>query len=239
MTDPLRFRELLHANDPRLVKAFRILKHAFPSSELVRLADFLGGLTARAAGYWADLLWHVVVVEQGRLLTGVVTGAYLTAINVGFVGYLAVDRALRAQGVGHRLRNRLLDVFQRDAWRRRHAAVSAVVGEIEPDNPWLATLVKEHGAIALDLPYYQPPVRPGAEAVPLVLYYQSLGAPRSSLPSLEVGALLYQIWRHAYQVVRPWQDPLFVEMLGAIAEREEIGGRPLDDLRGAVVQPAG
>lgn len=233
MTDPLRFRELLHPSDPMLVQAYRILKHSFPSSELVRLADFLGSLTARAAGYWADLLWHVIVVEQGKLLSGVVTGAYLTAINVGFVGYLAVDRALRAQGVGHRLRNRLLDVFQRDAWRRRHAAVEAVVGEIEPDNPWLATLVREHHAIALDLPYKQPPVRAGADPVPLVLYYQPIGAPRSSLPTVEVGALLYNIWRHAYQVVRPWQDPLFTEMIEAIAGREEIGSRPLTELEDA------
>jgi GNAT superfamily N-acetyltransferase len=216
-----------------LVQAYRILKRSFPSSELVRLADFLGSLTARAAGYWADLLWHVIVVEQGRLLTGVVTGAYLTAINVGFVGYLAVDRALRAQGVGHRLRNRLLDVFQRDAWRRHHAAVHAIVGEIEPDNPWLVTLVRDHNAIALDLPYVQPPVRPGGDAVPLVLYYQPLGAPRSTIPTVEVGALLYHIWRHAYQVVRPWQDPLFTEMLAAIADRDEIGGRTLTTLEDA------
>ena len=239
MTDPLRFRELLHPGDPTLVKAYRILKHSFPSSELVRLADFLGTLTVRAAGFWADLLWHVIVVEQGRFLTGVVTGAYLTAMNVGFIGYLAVDRALRTQGLGHRLRNRLLDVFQRDAWRRRHAAVSAVVGEIEADNPWLGTLVREHHAIALDLPYFQPPVRPGAEAVPLVLYYQPLGERRTSLPTLEVGALLYHIWRHAYQVVRPWQDPLFVEMLEAIAGRDEIGGRSLPELEGASPEPAG
>lgn len=232
MTDTLRFRELLHPRDPMLVQAYRILKRTFPSSELVRLADFLGSLTARAAGYWAELLWHVIVVEQGRLLAGVVTGAYLSAINVGFVGYLAVDRALRAKGVGHRLRNRLLDVFQRDALRRHHAAVDAVVGEIEPDNPWLATLVREHGAIALDLPYHQPSIRAGTEPVPLVLYYQPLGAPRTTVPALEVGTLLYQIWRHAYQVLRPWQDPLFVEMIEAIAGREEIGGRdPSTDIQ--------
>lgn len=232
MTTLLKFRELIHPRDPALLKAFRILKHTFPSSELVRLAEFLGSLTARAAGFWADLLWHVIVVEQGKFLTGVVTGAYFTAINVGFVGYLAVDRALRAQGVGHQLRNRLLDVFQRDAWRRRHASVSAVVGEIEADNPWLATLVREHRAIALDLPYFQPPIRPGADAVPLVLYYQPLGHRRDTLPSLEVGALLYQIWRHAYQVIRPWQDPLFIQMLEAIADREEVGGRSLGELEG-------
>lgn len=230
MTDRLTLRELHHPDDPALLRAYRVLKHSLPTSELVRLVDFLGGVATRAVGFWADLLWHVIVLERGRLLTGVVTGAYLTAINVGFVGYLAVDRTLRARGIGHTLRHRLLDVFQRDARRRHHAAVSAIVGEVEADNPWLAKLVREHRAIALDIPYYQPPVRPGGEAVPLVLYYQPVGEePRETLPAAEVGALLYQIWRHAYQVVRPWQDPLFAEMLEAVAGREEIGSRALEE----------
>lgn len=234
MTDRLQLRELHRPDDPALLKAFRVLKHSLPTTELVRLADFVSSVAARAAGFWADLLWHVIVQERGKFLTGVVTGAYLTAINVGFVGYLAVDRTLRGVGIGQTLRDRLLDVFQRDARRRHHEAVAAIVGEVEPDNPWLAKLVREKGALALDIPYYQPPIRPGAEAVPLVLYYQPLGERRESLPAAEVGALLYQIWRHAYQVVRPWQDPLFAEMLEAVAGREEIGGRPLDE----VVEPA-
>ena len=105
------------------------------------------------------------------------------------------------------------------------------MGEVEADNPWLAKLVKEHGAIALDIPYYQPSVRPGTDPVPLVLYYQPLKRIREALPSGEVVSLLYSIWRHAYKVARPWQDPLFREMLDAIAGREEIPGRPAEGLQ--------
>lgn len=230
MTDRPQLRELHHPDDPALLRAYRVLKHSLPASELVRLADFVAGVARRTAGFWADLLWHVIVQEQGKFLTGVVTGAYLTAINVGFVGYLAVDRTLRGIGIGQALRDRLLDVFQRDARRRHHEAVAAIVGEVEADNPWLAKLVREKGALALDIPYYQPSIRPGEAAVPLVLYYQPLGEKRESLPAAEVGALLYQIWRHAYQVVRPWQDPLFTAMLEAIADREEIGSRAVDEV---------
>ncbi len=220
MTERIELRELFLPGDPAVILAYKLLKQSFPASELIKLADWVARFAWRAAGRVTGLLWHVLVVEQGKLLRGVVTGAYLTAVNIGFIGYLAVDRTLRSQGVGHLLRSRLLDLFQRDARRRHIDGIDAIVGEVEAENPWLAKLVKEHGAIALDIPYYQPSVRPGTEPVPLVLYYQPLRRIRESLPAGEVVDLLYNIWRHAYKIARPWQDPLFREMLDAIA-----GGR--------------
>jgi hypothetical protein len=230
VTERIEFRELFLPGDPAIILAYKLLKQTFPASELIKLADWVARFTWRTAERVTGLLWHVLVVEQGKLLRGVVTGAYLTAVNIGFIGYLAIDRTLRSQGMGHLLRSRLLDLFQRDARRRHLDGVDAIVGEVEADNPWLAKLVKEHGAIALDIPYKQPSVRPGADPVSLVLYYQPLNRIRESLPAGEVVDLLYNIWRHAYKIARPWQDPLFREMLDAIAGRDEIPGRPADEL---------
>lgn len=223
MTDPLRLRELLTPGDPALANAYQILQQTFPASELVRAADFLRAMTARAAGAWSQLLWHIVVGERGSLLSGVVTGTYLAALNIGFVGYLAVDPTQRSRGLGHRLRRSLIELFDGDAWHFHGRPAEAVVGEVEPDNPWLERLIRDHGAIALDLPYHQPSVRPGEPEVPLVLYYQPLLGRRTSLPVSEVRQLLFGIWHHAYRVVTPFSSPVFREMMRALAGREVVG----------------
>jgi GNAT superfamily N-acetyltransferase len=236
MSDRISFRELLTPGDPAVSRAYQILQETFPTSELVRLAEFLRALTERAAGAWSDLLWHMIVGERGPKLEGVVTGTYLASLNVGFIGYLAVDRSRRANGLGARLRNTLLEVFDGDAWRLLGRPMDGVVGEVEPDNPWLATLIQRHGAIALDLPYCQPPLRHDQPEVPLVLYYQPLREPRSSLPVVEVRQLLFSIWRYAYRVKAPFEDPRFRDMMRALVGREEIGSSVVPPLAARVAE---
>lgn len=233
MPDPTRLRELLAPGDPALARAYQILQQTFPTSELVRAAEFLRVLSERAAGAWNDLLWHVVVGERGSLLEGVVTGTYLAALNVGFVGYLAVEPELRSQGLGAKLRRNLVQLFDGDAWHFHGRRVEAVVGEVELDNPWLARLVAEQGAIPLDIPYRQPAVRPGGSEVPLVLYYQPLTGRRTSLPVQEVRHLLFGIWHHAYRIVTPFTHPTFREMMHALAGREVVGPRSIPGPVGA------
>ncbi|HTK56956.1 MAG TPA: GNAT family N-acetyltransferase [Gemmatimonadales bacterium] len=230
MPDPLRLRELLTPGDPALARAYQILQETFPTSELIRAAEFLRAMTERAAGAWNDLLWHVVVGERGSLLNGVVTGTYLAALNVGFVSYLAVDPKQRSRGIGHRLRRSLIELFDGDAWHFHGRPAEAVVGEVEPHNPWLQRLIREQGAIALDVPYRQPSIRPGEPTVPLVLYYQPLQGRRTSLPVQEVRQILFGIWHHAYRIVTPFSDPEFREMMRALAGRDVVGGiqRPLE-----------
>jgi hypothetical protein len=227
MSDPLHLRELLNPSDPAVWRAYQILQESFPTSELIRAAEFVRVIAERAAGAWNAMLWHAVVGELGPRLGGVALGAYLTTLNVGFIGYLAVDAHHRTHGVGERLRNGLLELFDGDAWRLLGRRVDAVVGEVGPTNPWLATLVLRHGAIPLDLPYVQPPLREGKADVPLVLYYQPLRRPRSVLPVAEVRQLLYSIWRTAYRVANPFEEKRFRKMLESLEGRDEVGAAPL------------
>lgn len=227
MPSPLRLRELLAPGDPALWRAYSILQRTFPTSELVRAAEFLRAMTEKATGAWHDLIWHMIVGERGSFLEGVATGTYLASINVGFVGYLAVDQEHRSQGIGDRLRQSLVELFDGDAWHMHGRRLEAVVGEIEPDNPWLTRLVRDHGAIPLDVPYAQPPLRPGEPEVPLVLYYQPLTSRRRALPVEEVRQLLYGIWHRAYRVVNPFEHPTFRAMIRGLAGREVIGAAPV------------
>ncbi len=226
MTGPVKFREIQAPSDPALSRAYRILQHAFPASELIRAAEFVTALTRRATGAWNDLLWHIVVGERGERLEGVVTGTYFAALNVGFIGYLAVDQKQRSRGLGAMLRDTLLELFDGDAWYLHGRPISAVVGEVEPDNPWLDRLVRYRGAVPLDLSYQQPSIN-GKPQVPLVLYYQALTGFRPALPVDEVKKLLFAIWHHAYKVINPLDDPAFREMIDSLAGREVVGPRPL------------
>jgi GNAT superfamily N-acetyltransferase len=236
MPPRLRLRELLAPGDPAVQRAYRMLQETFPTSELIRAAEFVRAITERAAGAWSDLLWHAVVGERGPRMEGIATGTYLASLNVGFIGYLAVDQQRRAKGLGHQLRDTLLELFDGDAWRLLGRRVDAVVGEVEPDNPWLVTLVQRHQAIPLDIPYHQPPLRAKGPEVPLVLYYQPLAIPRQALPVAEVRQLLYSIWRYAYKVANPFGEETFRRMMQSLVGREEVGPMVLAGLAEGVAE---
>ena len=227
MVERLRLREIVHSADPAFRRAYAILRDTFPPSELVKAADFLRVLRERAAGVWTDFLWHMVVGERGRTLLGCATGSYLGSLNIGLVGYLAVRKGLRSGGLGPRLRERIREAFDVDARKLHGHGVDALVGEVEADNPWLGRLVRYYGAIPLDIPYYQPPVRPTEPEVPLVLYYQPLRRNRTKLHVTEVRRLLYAIWRRAYRIAAPLEHRRFRKMLAALDGRRWIGAMEL------------
>lgn len=226
----LHIREIRSATDAALRRAHRMLTRIFPRAEMLPLSAWKHVLEERETGVWTDLNWHLLVADyiaatRARLV-GAATGTYLGNVNVGLIGYVAVGSASRALGIGPRLRWALRLAFERDAQRLRARPLKALVGEVRPDNPWLRRLVR-HGAIALDVPYYQPSLRRREKEVPLVLYYQPLHMRRTSLPVAEVRRLIYTIWRRGYRVPRPLAHPTFRRMLRALAGRSRIGQRKL------------
>jgi len=222
----IRIREIHSRTDPSFRPAHRLLTRVFPHAEMLPLRAWVHVLEERAAGVWTDINWHLFVAERKGRAVGAATGTYLGNVNVGLIGYIALQTSIRSFGVGPRLRWALRLAFERDARRLRDRALSAIVGEVAPDNPWLRRLAG-HGAIPLDVPYVQPSLRPRAHPVPFVLYYQSIGAPRSSLPADEVRRLLYAIWRRAYRIDRPLRHPEFRKMLRSLAGRARIGSQRL------------
>lgn len=231
MPERLRLRELLQATDPAFRRSYALLRRTFPPSELVKTSEFLRTFRERAAGVWTDFLWHMVVGERGKTLLGCATGSYIGSLNVGLIGYLAVGTRLRSKGLGLRLRDRLRQAFEAGARRLHGHGLDGIIGEVEPDNPWLGHLVRYYGAIPLDLVYFQPPVRPAEPEVPLVLYYQPLRRARRRLPVAEVRKILYAIWRRSYRVTSPLEDPRFRRMLAALEGRRWIGAMALPPAR--------
>jgi GNAT superfamily N-acetyltransferase len=224
----VRIREIRTASDPAVVRAHRLLRRIFPRAELSPRREWTRTLREGEHGLWTDMAWHLLVAERGGTVLGVASGTYLGNVNVGVVGYVAVTSAARSLGLGPRLRRRLRERFERDARRVREGALGAIVGEVHADNRWLKTLVRRHGAIALDFPFEQPAIAGTLKPVPLVLYYEPLDRPRRSLEAAELRRLLFSLYRRAYRISRPLQRPPFRRMLKSLAGRRRIGQRRLD-----------
>jgi GNAT superfamily N-acetyltransferase len=227
----LRIREVRSESDPAFRSAYRLFTRVFPSAELLPRRDWVDVMRERSRDLWTDLNWHLLVAERGGRVVGAASGSYLGNLNVGVIGYIALRPGLRSKGIGPLLRRRLRAAFERDAQRIRHGTVSALVGEVRLDNPWLRHLVRREGAIALDFPYYQPRLRETGKPVPLVLYYQPLRTRRRSLSTRAVRRLLYTLWRRPYRVAKPLSRPGFRRMLRALTGRQRIGQHPLPSSR--------
>ncbi|MGH7699955.1 MAG: GNAT family N-acetyltransferase, partial [Gemmatimonadales bacterium] len=215
----VRIREVRSEADPGFGGGYRLLRRVFPRAEILPRREWVDVMRERNARVWTDLNWHLLVAEHARTIVGAASGAYLGNVNVGVIGYVAVERRWRSHGVGPALRRHLRVAFEGDARRIRGRPLEALVGEVKATNPWLRHLVLREGAIALDFPYYQPPLAGRGTEVPLVLYYQPLTRPRRAVPAAEVRRLLYTLWRRPYRVAKPLARPAFRRMLRALDGR--------------------
>jgi hypothetical protein len=191
----------------------------------VLFPEWLDTLEERVGGLWTDTAWHLFVAERGGEVIGLCSGTYVGNVNIGVVGYLVSTAASRGSGIGTRLRNRLRRAFQQDAKRLIGKPLAGIIGEVSETNPWLARLSRDPHVLVLDVDYYQPRLHATDDPSPFVLYYESMGRVRRSMPAAELRRLLYAIWRRVYRVRRPLERPAFNAMLRSLDGRRRIGAR--------------
>ncbi|MEO5567557.1 MAG: GNAT family N-acetyltransferase [Gemmatimonadaceae bacterium] len=222
-------REILTASEPAFRKAHAMLRKQFPRAEMLPFRDWVNSMREREIGLWTDTRWHLLVAEREGTVIGAASGSYLGNIAVGIVGYVAVLPGTRLNGLGPRMRRALHRCFKRDAREVSSGPLEAIVGEVRADNPWLRTLVRREGALALDFEYMQPSLDDHREPVPLVLYYQPLNG-RQTLDAAYVRRLLYTMWRRMYRIATPMSRPEFRRMIRSLQGRRRIGHRDLDTI---------
>jgi GNAT superfamily N-acetyltransferase len=157
----------LGPDHPLLEKVYdRLLARAFPADELVALDHLRDGL--------AGGLTPAVLAVDGDRPLGVAVGEWSPATRVLLLSYVAVDPAARSGGIGRALMATALGDWQ----RRLEPAVTLAEVEhpaahtADPDRGDPAARVRFYarlGARALDLPYFQPSLRPGRARVPGML----------------------------------------------------------------------
>lgn len=155
-----------------------VLRPSFPDDELLTPADFAHGVATGA------IRLHTILVDG--VPAAVATGDGHD--DVMLLGYLAVGAAGRGRGLG----GRLLDTVVA-AWRA-DPAPALILAEVErpdrhPGSPEHGDptarlrFYARHGARVLDLPYFQPPLRPGGAAVDGMLLLALGGANATLAPA--------------------------------------------------------
>ncbi len=196
----------------------------FPEKERIDRRYFVRILEEKRLGLLYPFNIHFLVARRGAQVVGLATGSYLAVVNMGFVGYLAVEPGLKGARIGSRLRERLLAEFRCDARAARHDDLRGVLGEVEADNPWLAHLERTRGVLALDFAYRQPSLG-ATPAVPLVLYLEPIAEPIPRVSTKELRALLYAVYRRMYRIRFPLKDGVFRRMLKELRGRRWVGRR--------------
>lgn len=234
-TDPTGREELaepriVEVDDERVVLAARalaLIRRTFPARERQPIEQISMEIGEKRLGLLTTYDFHMfAAVNEDDEVMAVASGVYLGGVNVGFVTYLAVDEAHRERKLGRSIRRALVDAFDHDARALDWAELSAVVGEVRYESPWLRRLVRERSVIPLHLDYLHPGENPAEPTARWILYRQTLADTREALPVLEVRRLLYAIWRRAYRVRWPLEREGFHAMLRELEGRETVGPHP-------------
>ena len=223
----LRLREITDPEDPALASAYALLRRTFPKNERVSIDEWRATLVERAGKVWTDFSWHLVVAQRGNRVMGLATGTYIGSVNVGIIGYLAIDPTMRSGGIGTRIRARLRDRFRSDARKLSGRELSALLGEVSADNPWLRRLARHPRILVLDVPSFQPGLRPSDEPSPFALYYEAIGRNPRWVAASELRKILFAIWRHAYRVSRPLDRAVFRQIIASLDGRRRVGPHPV------------
>lgn len=218
----LRLVELVDERDAATHDALDMILRAFPEEDRQPLEELRSEIAEKRMGLLTAFDSHLfAALDADGAVLAAVTGIYLEGVNAGFINYLVVDAEHRGRGLARGLRGRLLDQFCQDARHVDQVEPAWVLGEVRPDNPWLAGLIRSKQAITFDLTYYHP--GPTGHDERFVLYRQPMGDAREALPVDLVRRMLYAIWRRVYRIRYPLERPGFLAMLETLQGRDEVG----------------
>lgn len=186
-----------------------LLTNAFTADELVDREAMVQA--------WRERSSDVVVAVDGTDVVGAAVAEVYTEARTVLMAWLAVAAARRALGVGS-----ILHDYAVDRWMRLFDP-RLVLAEVEHPRVALPSgahgdpsarlrFYARHGARALDLPYFQPPVRPGAPRVyGLVLVVLANAAELAD--SRTIAAAPVRSFLHAYVPVA--DDPAYAALRAA------------------------
>ncbi|MEV0647303.1 GNAT family N-acetyltransferase [Phytomonospora sp. NPDC050363] len=209
-----------------------VLSPSFPPAELEPLdslrAEVAEGRTVVSA-----------VLDAGKRPVAAAVGHWSPQARVQLLSHLAVLSSQRGTGVGRQLLGHVLD-----DWRVSHRPC-LILAEVEHPEAHggsdahgdpLARLrfYARFGAMALDLPYFQPALAPGGERMfgmlLLVLHIdpELMGEGAGTVSAVPLRAFMIEYLAHT-EGTRPESDPSTVALFGAIDQPGGVPVLPVDD----------
>lgn len=223
--DDIAILEIADEREPLADATLQLIGEAFELHDRQPLSELRIEIAEKRMGFVSD--FHLLAaVSRDRRVIGTVSGMYLEGANAGFVTYLAVDPDERGQQLAPALRTSLVEILRSDARRTGFGDLAWVVGEVRADSNWLRRLAGAREAVVFDLDYLRPGTDPEAGDPAFVLYRQSIGDVRETIPAPAVRQLLYAIYRRGYRVRHPLKNAAFRAMLAELEGRESVGTHP-------------
>jgi len=109
----LRIESVDDHRHPAFTAALKLYDSVFPEKERIGREYFVELLAEKRLGLLEPFNLHFLVARKQGRVVGLATASYLAVVNMGFVGYLAVDPQLKGARIGSRLRARLVAVLRR------------------------------------------------------------------------------------------------------------------------------
>ncbi len=166
LTEPTELREFYES----------VLVPSFPPGELVTEQELL---ESAAHGY----INVIGAIADGKIIAGAV-GSAPTQEKVMMLVYLALRPGLRGGGVGGRLMNRAFELW-REAYNPTFILSEVEHPQFHPasedhgDPAARLRFYARHGGRILDIPYFQPAIRPGEPPVPALMLLTMYTAPEA------------------------------------------------------------
>lgn len=209
-----------------------VLTPSFPPAELCDLDSIAEGVTPGTTTVTA------VINESGRPIAAAV-GDWSRRSRVQLLSYLAVLPEHRSRGIGGRLLTYVLDGWRVD---RRPCAILAEIehpAAHEPSDAYgdpaaRARFYARYGAVALDLPYFQPALRSTSSRYYGMILISMHVDPElaGTLPGSVAGPAVREFMAEYLELTEGGvaDDPATDTLFAAIDRPEGIPTLPLDDL---------
>lgn len=219
--------EISDEREPLADAALELIAQAFSRPDRQPLSELRSEVAEKRMGLLTAMDFHLLaaVTPDGEAV-GTTAGIYLEGVNAGFVTYLAVSPGYQGRKLGPSLRSALVRCLRKDARDAGHSDLAWALGEIDSESNWLARLLQRRAALTFDLTYFHPGMNPETTSSTFILYRQPVGDEREVLPAVEVGRILYSIYRRGYRVRYPLAHPGFQDMLNQLQDRKWVGEHP-------------
>jgi GNAT superfamily N-acetyltransferase len=212
--DGFKIEEITSVGHPLLFKAIDLIRANIDQDQVAEPADFVRALNDKHS--WFPDNYHLVIVKQQDTVVSAAAGHYIGIVNVGFINYVATDKNYRKQGLGSMVRQALINLFIEDAKKNKFDCLEGYLGEVARGKPWLQKLIKDFGVIPLDVEYLHPPLKPGSQPVPLVLYFRPHPGKQINIDKKYIEKLIHAIYECIYDIEKPYENPHFKKILESL-----------------------
>jgi hypothetical protein len=182
----VKWHEITSPSDPLLRGFLAIYDDSFPIEVRVPASTIVAAMERQAKDAPMERTRHTCAAILDERVVGGAIFSLLERNAVGFISYIFVGSALRAQGIGEYIYRHIVRTLREDAVRVHRTPLKGVLCEVEREDPALADAERIKrirrlrffgrmgAAILTGLHYLQPSLHPAEDPLPMHLMLDPL-----------------------------------------------------------------